>query len=412
MKKPVSTPLNLTILSLSFWVLIISLFSCAQEEKKTGNNPVDDRADRIEKTDTIKIPEGPLNINPDKTEYATFSNVRINDSVNTIHSVGVQLALQAFYKWLKESGAEVDQLETLNYMLMADKNNPDYLLDYASYVAHAGEQPETGIKVSKELAAKFGIDYARPDSTFLIYSYLQKNIKFRENLDVTDNKFKGEKVYFIESNENARDQVNVYYYAWNDENGFSAGDFIVELFTNDTSERVIVAQVKPEKTLDATWKKIESKINDKLVDVKVQTEAGTGTFTFPHRMNENDYFAMPAVDLKMEREIPELQGKTFVVNGRNKSVDASNHSIYFRFDNYGIILIEEVYATDSAAPDEEIIIELPPLVVKHPFMIAMKRSTLNTEGKSGAKKTVQHLPYFLSWINNTSVMIPYPKNEN
>lgn len=383
----------------NFWfiIIVVFLFSCGEGEKKTENNSDEVENETEIQSDTIKIPAGPININPDKTEYATFSNATINDSVNTIHSLGVQLALVAFHNWMKETGAEVDQLEVLDHLLQAGKNNPEYLLDNASFVAHAGEQPEAGIKVSKELAAKFGIDYERPEGSFLIYSYLQKNIEFRENFNVTNDLFKGNDVYYIETNEKKWDQVTVYYYAWKDENRFSEGDFIVELYTKDSNDRVIIAQVKPEKSLDATWKKIESKMLEPFSEKKIMTKEDHDSFVFPHRMSGQDYFSMPAIDLKLEREIPELQEKTFKVKGKQKEIEFTDHSIYFRFDNFGIILIEETFATDEAMMEEEKL-ELPPIIVNRPFLISMERRKLNTEGKAGAKKKYR-APSLFPWLD-------------
>lgn len=391
--------------------IVLFLFSCGAQENKTESNSSNENYEEETQSEIVRIPNHP-NVNPNQTEYTTFLDAKINDSINSIHSIGVQLALVSFYDWLKESGAEVDQLEVLNSMLKADKNKPGYLLDASSFVAAAGLQPETGIKVSKELSEKFGIDYDQKDGTFLVYSYLQKNIEFIENLDVTNKQFNGEDVYYIESNDNAWDQVNVYFYAWKDESGFSKGDFILELFTKDKNDRVIIAQVKPEKTLDATWKKIEKKINDQSIEVKVVLDYGTGTFTFPHRMSGTDYFAMPAIDFTIEQEIPELQGATFKLQNENKKVEITQHSFSFRIDNYGIVLLEEVWGSDTSSAPDEIIIELPSLIIKRPFMIAMQRKELNNEGKSeNSLENLLHVPYFLAWINNTSVMVPYLEKE-
>lgn len=393
------------------FLFLLLVFSCGENKTETDSTTdAESGANNTVQTDTIRIPDGPININPDKTEYATFSNTAIKDSVNTIHSLGVQLALVAFYDWLKETGAEVDQIEALNYMLMADKNYPGFLLDKNSYVTKAGPLPEIAEPLMKELKEKFNKDLEIPDASFLVYSYLQKNIEFRENLDVTDREFKNEKVYYIYTNENKWDQCNVYYYAFEKDNQFDQGDFIVELYAKDTSDRIFVAQVKPEKTLEATWKKIESKIIDNPYEVRVKTEEGTGVFEFPHRMNGDDFFAMPAIDLMLERSVPELEGTTLKVKGEKKSLDYTSHNLYFRFDNYGVILIEEVKAVDSAAP-EEFTLTLPPLVVERPFMITLKRSVIDYGDSVGAKRNIKHLPYFMAWINNTSVMIPYNNKE-
>lgn len=378
-----------------FILLILFICSCNNETSETYSSK--EEKDYEGEYVSNEIPEGPININPDSTLFAPFDDEKIESGMNSIYSIGIQLAWDAFKI---NANGNTQPVKKNSWIEKLNKRNADGLLSPESYIAVADKMPEAAIQIKKEFQEKFGIDKELPEGiTYLIYSFLYKSIQFKDLFEVNERKFNNKNVFYFETNYESFHQVIAHYYAYENGNNFKEGDFIVELIPENKNDEIFIAKMDQPSTLNAGWKKIKNQLNKKyrfntvIEDYEGKTKKAF--FDFPHNFEAGDFFTMPAIDLLLEQTIPELNNTSF--KNFEHSIDTTFHFLNFRFDNKGIILVEEFGAVEC---EEEPIIELklPALYCDEPFLIVLK--------EKNAKE-----PYFMMWVSNTKVMIPFVNDE-
>jgi hypothetical protein len=257
-------------------------------------------------------------------------------------------------------------------------------LDEASYVAMAGLASD-GIyeKIRKELAEKFrgqaspNLFDASPTMEWVTYAYLFKQLpfqwaftRFHENL-----KFEGKYVdsfgiyQLLDSQRNEKrmaGQVVVLDHRNNN-------DLIIELKTQAEDERLILAKIPPEATLEETIDAVDKRIQN----------------AKPVKMGQMENLFVPVLNFEMLREYSGLCGRPIHTSDKRTdgtSIAAAAQSIRFRLDETGAVLKSEALTTAASGSTTR------NLVFDKPFLILLKRRD--------AKR-----PYFALWIGNTELLV-------
>ena len=253
-------------------------------------------------------------------------------------------------------------------------------LDETSYVALAGKTTrgpdDIRQKITRELDRKFKgaaspellsqLDSVSP-GLWVTYAYLFKDLPFEWAFTRMDGglTFADQKVenfgirQFLEAQENearAASQAFVYDYRSHD-------DFIVELQTRSTSDRLILAKVPPKQTLAGTVASVWTRMQR----------------SKPGRMQILTDLLVPVLDFDVLRSYTDLIGK-------NSSMGLLVQQIRFRLDERGVILKSEGGGVSARMPQN--------LVFDKPFLVMIRRT--------GAKQ-----PYFVLWVGNAELLVPF-----
>ena len=251
------------------------------------------------------------------------------------------------------------------------------------YLAMAGLNRDRIVeKIKQTLKIKFnkdpGIDIELygPDD-ILAYAFLLKDLKFNEEFESLDTpiSFKGEapingfgiKQYSSdEAHKKIGEQVEILDYLNND-------DFILRLKSIAPRDEIILAKIKPGKTLLETVDSVFSRIENKDA-VSLQ---------------KGDTLQMPKLDFDILREYTEIIGKNVLNKGFNGySVLQAIQAIRFRLNEKGALLkseaVIEMARSFSDAPKY--------LIFNQPFLLCLKEKT----GK---------YPYFVMWIDNAELLM-------
>ena len=261
-------------------------------------------------------------------------------------------------------------------------------LDEDSYVAAAGLASE-GIydKIYMELALKFGgktnpeLFDSSPHMEVVTYAFLFKELpflyaftRFHENLRFGE--------YYVDSfgikqllNSQEDEvkmarQVAILDFIDNE-------DFIIELKTRAKEDRLILAKVKPQKSLGDTVTMVEGRI----------TKAN------PEEMRYDEDLFIPVLNFDIVKEYGELYGHPIrssneKVNGQKIMV--AKQAVRFRLDETGAVLESETLLAASATQRN--------LVFDKPFLVFMKRGNAKA-------------PYFALWVSNTELLVPKTKRK-
>jgi hypothetical protein len=261
------------------------------------------------------------------------------------------------------------------------------LLDPASYVAMAGFGGD-GIleKIRAELESKFKgaaspklLPPSLPHEALLAYAYLFKNLQFEHELydRKTGLAFGQSRVrsFGLWNEPDKKDdkrskrmsQVVVRRYAGPD-------DFIVELRTRQTQDRLIISRRAPGKTLEETVRRVMS---------------GLDGHQDPLRLSET--LEVPRLDFDITRSFEELVGKS-IANPEFTAyhIEFALQNIRLRLDEKGAVLKSEaaIGVTTAVVPRSE-----RRFVCDGPFLVLMARN--------GAE-----LPYFAAWIEHPELLVP------
>lgn len=367
---------------------------------------------------------------------------------------------------------------------VADAGGPVYLSPSAEasiYLnrsrIHRGDVPESGIvvgagfvkegmleKMSEEIKRKFGKNFETellppvgdvPLGLVLFYSCLYRDLPFRYRFDTTTlDRFTptakaGDEEDAIETSipafgiehldrdyEAKRpliDQVRILWHRFNDveRKFFMDQEFIVELLTESTEDRLILARIPHGDTLDVTiatamklaaagrqrevqreayeqrmtdafeaFFKVEKAIKDSFelddpsqhrkIDpalFKPLIEALSGV-SIANRLMSTDTFTAPILNLDVLREYPEVSGTILAsFNPRiHMAKMTTRQTIHFRLDESGARIKSEASGTlFGDFPTREFEFD-------RPFLVMLM--------KKGAK-----YPYFAMWVENTEVMM-------
>jgi hypothetical protein len=266
-------------------------------------------------------------------------------------------------------------------------------LDEASYVARAGVGPRVIDAVRADLARKFGgaaspsmVPTGVSPDEIVVYAYLFKNLAFADPFlreDTWGLAFAGKHQvrHFglwgeVEADrwEKMARQIVV-------RDHRSDEDFVVELTTRSTGDRLVVARVPPQATLGATVDHALERAEPSLF----RRLAGG-------RFRKQDELRVPVIDFDVLRRYVELCGKRLAARG-NVIAEAAQ-SIRFRLDDKGALLKSEAFV---GAPKGGLRPQFPPrrFVCDGPFLVMMARA--------GSRA-----PYFALWIDDTELLLPCP----
>jgi hypothetical protein len=171
-----------------------------------------------------------------------------------------------------------------------------------------------------------------------------------------------------------RKQVEVLY-KWRDRDTMMMGphEYALDLCKKSNPNQIIVAVIKPEKTLALTVKKLERQMLNYSYKSRIFQEFGP-----------NDAFIVPNIFFKVLHHFKELEGKT-LQNKRFKGYPVSEalQMIQFKLDRSGVELKSEAKMICMPIPAY--------YFFNKPFLVYMK--------KRGAKQ-----PFFVMWVDNAELL--------
>ena len=156
----------------------------------------------------------------------------------------------------------------------------------------------------------------------------------------------------------------------------NGGDFIIELKTNETDDRLILANITPKATLEKTIAAVEGRIAGKK----------------PTKMENMANLYIPVLNFDLSREYTELYGKPVHTDSpkvNDTLIEIAAQFIRFRLDETGAVLQSEGGMWGGGTIPKN-------LVFDGPFLILLKRR----ESKQ---------PYFALWIGNRELLVSTPE---
>ena len=267
-------------------------------------------------------------------------------------------------------------------------------IDEASYVAMAGSvKDKMDQKILASIKDKFHGAFqprllpekhttGRPQD-FVAYACLWKKLSFAVPFERLEDSFTfgGARVRVFgigrtkASHDNMYSQVQILDYQ--DEN-----DFVVELKTTPEGDRLILARVQPQGTLQNTVTALRLRI------------ARSGQ---PEPAGTNDVLIVPRITFDLLREYTEIERLRLVPAGTNVAPDLSLLSalqtIKFEMNEKGVELKSEAHMAFGCGREGE-----PPrkhiMIFNQPFLVLLERT--------GAR-----MPYFALWVDNPELLVPW-----
>lgn len=264
-------------------------------------------------------------------------------------------------------------------------------IDEPSYVAAAGWMHDGILDIIRsELDRKFeGKASPRlldliPDSgiqrpqDIVTYAYLLKNLQFPVPFEAIEEPlhFKGAKVACFGVNElklatpDVLDQVLILDYK-------HQYDFVIELKTKSSGDRLILAKIPPENTVEETISTVNTRIDQ----------------ATPVCMQMYDVLKVPKVNFDIRRDYSELSGKQLITTNPNVAKDlivlTAKQDIRFQMNEKGVELESEAvvgFGCGSGPESRHI------MIFDKPFLIMLKRAN-------------RKIPYFALWIDNPELLV-------
>jgi hypothetical protein len=263
-------------------------------------------------------------------------------------------------------------------------------LDEECYVALAGFVRD-GIyrDIDKALKTKFkGQATPRYKPTTLprpqdiaAYAYLFKNMEFAEPFERMDDKltFKGQPVAAFGMGEDFKPghvllcpQISILDYKDPD-------DFVIELITKTKGERIVLAKIRPQKTMDST-----------ILAVQSRTKTAKPSEAIP-----GDVLKVPKLNFDITRKYEEIEGLRLVAKNPKVAKDllllSAVQNTRFQMDEKGVRLKSEAHLAFGCAAN---ITPLPQhvMIFDKPFLIMLQRADAKT-------------PYFALWVDNADILV-------
>ncbi|MHB1000329.1 MAG: hypothetical protein ACYC27_13895 [Armatimonadota bacterium] len=257
-------------------------------------------------------------------------------------------------------------------------------LDDASYVAMAGFIEDGAIdKIKQELNRKFNGQESpdllnnAPAAGFIAYGYLFKSLpfewafdRFSEDLEFQDKPVESFGIQQYLPDEDLMEarqgkQVSIIDARDND-------DFIIELKTLQVNDRLILAKVPPESTLQKTVHMVQERMQH----------------AEPLELSESVDMYIPVLDFDLLKSYSEVQGRTIKSTNKRlngQPIEIALQSIRFRLDETGAVLKSEGVIVCSASRIN--------LVFDKPFLVLLQRKDAKN-------------PYMAVWIGNTELLLP------
>lgn len=325
-----------------------------------------------------------LDAPPAKTVIAAHPDEPISPGYSVVWCITLQLAWNEMIRQLGEDirfKANAPVVENLNRQRYGADD-----VDRNRYMVVSGPRNTLDIeKIQNEIKNRFGdsaqpklhklLVQGRPDS-LLSYSYLNAVMTFHYPFmrdDAAWYRFMGTPVSNFSTSDAVRDsyrvaqQVRVLSY-------HSVDDFIVELETKLTTDRMIAAKIRPKKSVADTI----AAVIERMDDSKGQS------------LNAEDVFVMPVIRFDITYQDPRLNGALSLKKPLNRSYELMNEiqRISFDLNETGARLDSDALldaAKDAAQPRR--------IIFDKPFLVLLM--------KKGARN-----PYFALWVGNTDLLVP------
>ena len=322
----------------------------------------------------------PMNSASEQTLITPLLNQPLEKGKNLLYCATLQLA----WDELRAAAGEPIRFED-EPPLAAELNRlnaADAKLDRKSCLSVAGIVNDALLaKIAKEFPPQFSAqavaDIASlPKGSLVAYAYLEKILPFQWaftrfetplQFDATDVASFGITQYFSKSPtaKKMAAQVNILDYVTRD-------DFMIELQTTSKSDRLFLAKIAPDQTLQATVTQALQRI------AKAK----------PTRMRNLETLVIPVMDVDLLKNYPELCGRKIVsvsaLNGKQFNMAAQQ--IRFKLDETGALLESTVFAASALSQRE--------FIFDKPFLLLLTRKNAK-------------MPYLALWVENSAFMVPF-----
>jgi hypothetical protein len=152
-------------------------------------------------------------------------------------------------------------------------------------------------------------------------------------------------------------------------------EFAIDLCRTSKTSRIVVARIKPEKTLQAAFARVGRE---------------ESSYTGPDGIEPHDFLAVPDMCWRLVHRFAELEGKKVLNSGLNEQLlEVARQGIAFRLDYRGADLESEAVltaTTSSIVPTQ--------FVLDRPYLVFMQ--------KRGSRS-----PYFAMWVDNAELLSPW-----
>jgi hypothetical protein len=284
-------------------------------------------------------------------------------------------------KLVEESGI-VDNLNSG----VSSKND----LSESDYVAHAGFGKDDILEtINGELRKKFKenaptLDEVLTDTDILAYAYLYKNLRFITEFEEI------EKPLFFSPNGEGKDVRSFGIQKFNPEDHSEIAkqvsilsyvddlDFILSLSSDSPYDEIILAMVKPEKTLLETITKVNERIEK----------------TTPGSLKEDDVLKIPKVSFEAKHSYDELVGKFLKNEGfTDYFIAKAIQNTRFQLNQKGAIVESEaeIYLKKNGGEERY-------LVFSQPFLLMLRE-----KGRT--------YPYLAIWFNDPELFELYEEKD-
>ena len=331
----------------------------------------------------------------ERTAISPYLEAQLDTANNTLYCAPFQMA------WSKMRNQVIkEDIRLSDNPLAARQLNRQLLgnddVSSGSYVAEAGVSSQELVeRINRGLREKFGDQggesfqmpqTATGERSIIAYACLHKNLEFRTEFEklTTPVPFQANGsstpvlAFGIESfsyskrlHEKLATQIDVFDYR-ND------NDFILSLTSKSDDDQIILAKVKPGRSLLDTYQSVAKRIvNGKKTNIW-----------------ENEALKIPKIDFDLSHSFPELEGKRLL----NSSWDGwliakAVQDTRFKLDEKGAVLKSRAFFMamkgEAPAPGDA---KPRMFIFDKPFLIYLKQKT----GK---------YPYFALWVNNPELML-------
>lgn len=330
----------------------------------------------------------------DQTTFSPYLEANLDSINNTLYCASFQKAWDMMRDQVVRGKIRLaDDPLTARLLNRQSLGKDDISQD--SYVAGAGTYSyELVDRVNKELREKFGSqvdeNFSVPkssagDRSIIAYAFLYKNLEFPTEFEKLHNPLSFHangnatpvKAFGIELfshskrlHEKLANQVAVLDY-------HDDSDFILSLTSKSKDDEIILAKIKPGKTLLDTYQAVTKRI-----------AGGTRS-----DIRENESLQIPKIDFDLSHNFKELEGRRLLNRGWEEwHIAAAVQDIRFKLDEKGAVLKSRAFMlmTKSEAPAPG---NTKPrmFIFDKPFLICLKQKTGNS-------------PYFALWVNNPELM--------
>lgn len=308
------------------------------------------------------------------TEVVTDTAVDIKDK-NIIYCTTFQLAWNELKNTVIKDNIKLNNEPSIVKILNKESFQKKDLAQQ-DYVAQAGFVRDGIVdKIDKELETKFG---NLPPFAIVSYAFLLKELYFKKNFQSfefsffngshsTDVKAFGIKKDSEESfYKEMQDQVVIKDYRdWN--------DYIIQLSSKDKKEEIILARVRPSKTLGGTLQAVQERVKNGKEEYLIK----------------GDSLKIPEINFDVSKEYKELYGKNILNKGfEGYEIVKAIQDIKFSLNKEGAKLKSEALiitlGLEEAGPKR--------LSFDQPFLLYMKQA--------GSEK-----PYLVLWIANPEILV-------